>query len=131
MHAPAPSPNSTQVLRSSQFTTRDNTSTPTTRTFLNNPALMYVLAVIMEYTYPEQAADKSKAAAFLAPRLACTKHAVEGIAMSPVKVATMIQSKSSAVKFAASKAFFAASVAISDAFIPSGAIRRSLMPVRS
>ena len=43
----------------------------------------------------------------------------------------MMQSISSAVNLAASKAFFAASVAISEAFTPSGAIRRSLIPVRS
>src|SRR5471030_2843083 len=47
--APAPSPNSTQVPRSSKLRMRENTSAPITSTFLCSPALMKLLAVETAY----------------------------------------------------------------------------------
>jgi hypothetical protein len=71
--APAPSPNSTQVLRSDQSMIRDSTSTPMISTRLNIPRPMKPSAVAVAYRNPAQAADRSKAAPpGRAPSFFCT-----------------------------------------------------------
>ena len=66
--APAPSPNRTQVLRSSQLTTVESFSAAMMSAVFIWPVPMYWTAVFMANRKPEQAAEMSKAAAFLAPR---------------------------------------------------------------
>lgn len=80
---------------------------------------------------PEHAADKSKAAAFLAPNFSCKIHAVDGVLQSAEIVATIIISNSSADTFASSKALIAALYANSDVGSSFAEIRLSLIPVRS
>ncbi len=76
--APAPSPNNTQVLRSSQFVTDESRSAPMTRAFLQVPVAMALFAIESPYRKPEHPADTSKATALLALSAFCTKHAAEG-----------------------------------------------------
>src|ERR1022692_2755134 len=79
---------------------------------------------------PEHAASRSKAAAFFAPILCCTRQAVLGKGMSGVTVAMMIKLIWSAVTPAIFIARCAALAAMSDVNSSWAAIRRSLMPVR-
>jgi hypothetical protein len=73
----------------------------------------------------------SNAGHCVAPSFCWRKTAVAGIGMSPVTVPTMIMSRSSARMPAASSAFCEAKWAMSLVLMPSGAMRRSRMPVRS
>ncbi len=73
----------------------------------------------------------SKAAAWVAPSLACTKAAQEGKGMSAEMVPTMIRSRSSGFNPAISSALRAAAAAMSLEASLGAATRRSRMPVRS
>ena len=61
--APAPSPNSTQVLRSVQFTMEESFSAPMTSTVLYVRDMMNCWPISKPKMNPEQAASMSKAAA--------------------------------------------------------------------
>jgi hypothetical protein len=80
---------------------------------------------------PAHAAERSSAGQEPAPSFCWTNTAVAGIGMSGVTVAMRIMSRSLADSSAASRACLAAAVAMSLVTIPSGAMRRCLMPVRS
>ena len=79
---------------------------------------------------PLQVAAKSKAKALTAPRLVCTKQAVEGKTISGVIVATIITSISFGLRFASARAFFAASVAKRPWFHCPSVMCLVFMPVR-
>ncbi len=130
MAAPAPSPNSTQVLRSCQLTTRLMTSAPTTA-IRWAPLLINPPASSRPYKNPEQPALTSNAAGPRSPSLCCNQHAVDGNRVSGVEVPTMIASSSLGVRSAAVQARSRASAARSEVATPSSAIRRSRIPVRS
>ena len=127
--APAPSPNSTQVLRSSQSTQRLSWSAPITRARFMAPLPKYWLAVIRANRKPLQAAVRSKATARLAPKAPCTRGAVPNKS-SGLEVASRIRSTSSGLQPAWSRAAWAARLArqVRDSLGP--AIRRAPMPVR-
>ncbi len=59
--APAPSPNSTQVVRSCQSMMRENVSAPITSALLCEPEVRNLSAVATAKTNPEHTACKSKA----------------------------------------------------------------------
>jgi hypothetical protein len=128
--APAPSPNSTQVLRSFQLTMVESLSAPMTSTVSAVWAMMKCWPISSAKRKPEQAASMSNAAAWLAPILRCTTQAVEGKGMSGVIVATMIKSICSGVTRARAMATSAALAARSEVCSCLAAMRRSLMPVR-
>ncbi|KAG1531003.1 hypothetical protein G6F50_016953 [Rhizopus delemar] len=102
--APAPSPNSTQVVRSFQSTMRVNVSVPITSTCLQSPERMNLSATPNANTKPEQAALTSKAGHPATPSLAWIRHAVEGKMRSGVVVPTTIMSSCEASIPAASRA---------------------------
>ena len=102
--APAPSPNSTQVVRSLKSRMRENTSAPTTSALVAAPLLIIASATVSAYTKPEHTACTSKAAQPWMPSFCCSRQAVDGNTMSGVDVATMIRSISSARTPAASSA---------------------------
>src|SRR5258705_516265 len=77
-NAPAPSPNKMQVPRSFQLTTRDSVSEPMTRTVSIAPERIALAPMPRAYIKPEQAAERSKAPAFEAPNVSCTRQAVAG-----------------------------------------------------
>jgi hypothetical protein len=120
--APAPSPKRMHVVRSVQSTTRDRSSTPMTSTCFICPEAMKLSAMERPKTNPAQAALRSKAGHTPAPSFCCTKTAVAGIGMSGVTVPTTIMSRSLGRSPAMSRAFFAAAVAMSLVFTPSGAM---------
>ena len=76
--APAPSPKSTQVVRSFQFSSRESVSAPITRAFSTEPATIIPRAIASAERKLVHAASTSKAPAFVAPSLVCTRHAVAG-----------------------------------------------------
>ena len=92
---------------------------------------MNCVPVASAYTNPEHAALRSNAPiCFLIPKLCCTRHAVAGVNISGVNVATIIRSRSCAETFASSSARRAASVASVAVESVGPAIRRSCIPVR-
>src|SRR4051812_31327739 len=114
--APAPSPNSTQVVRSSKLRMRENTSAPITSTFLCAPDLMKLSATDTAYTKPLHTACTSTAAhSLVMPSLFCTTHAVLGKPpkKSGVDVATIIRSTSLGMRPAACNACLDASTPMS------------------
>ena len=88
------------------------------------------VAVDIAYEKPAHAAFTSNAGQVM-PILRCTQTAVEGIGVSPDRVAQTIRSTCSARMPAASSARFAASTARSDAAMSWSAKFRDRMPVRS
>ncbi|MNN85243.1 hypothetical protein D3C81_2025080 [compost metagenome] len=88
---------------------RERVSAPITSALLYIPVLIKFVAVARLYTKPEQAADKSNAAAPLAPSLSCRMQAVDGKDVSGVMVAIIISSRSSAFIPADASALSAAS----------------------
>src|ERR1044071_4284017 len=129
--APAPSPNSTHLLRSVQSTVRYSVSTPTTSTVSARLEPMSPRASPVPNTNPVQAANMSYAAARVAPSFCCSVHAHEGRMRSGVVVARMMWSTSRASTPAISSARWQAINARSLEACPVAAIRRSRMPVRS
>jgi len=127
--AAAPSPKRTQVDLSFQSRSRDIVSAPTTSAVFNRPDAIMPSAKAKPYMNPEQAADKSNAPTFLAPRRACNRAAVDGNTRSGVIVATMIRSMSRALTPAFPSARALAIAAISAVLSPSPAMRRCTMPV--
>mmetsp|Transcript_10613 Transcript_10613/g.23740 ORF Transcript_10613/g.23740 Transcript_10613/m.23740 type:complete len:232 (+) Transcript_10613:731-1426(+) len=127
--APAPSPKRMQVPLSSQSRKRVRASAPITSTFLYAPEFMNCDAVTSPYRNPEQAAVRSKAAAFLAPIMLATEEASPKRS-SGDEVATMTKSMSNA----STPAFVRASIAdvadISLSDVPSSMSLLFLMPVR-
>ena len=129
--APAPSPNSTQVVRSEKSKMREKTSAPTTSALLAAPVLIMASATLIAYTKPLQTAWISNAGQPAIPSLFCKMQALDGNTMSGVDVATMMRSISPGCKPAACKAFFAASKAKSLHDTSGAAKCRAWMPVRS
>ena len=129
--APAPSPNSTQVVRSLQSTMRVSVSEPITRAVFTEPEAMNFSATLSAKMKPEQAALTSNAGQPAAPRRACTRQAVDGKMRSGVVVPTTISSISEASTPAASSARTAAWKARSPVVSPSAATCRWRMPVRA
>ena len=76
--APAPSPKSTQVLRSVKSTMRVSVSTPITSTVSAKPLPITERPIPSPYTKPVQAAKTSYAAARRAPSFCCTVQAQDG-----------------------------------------------------
>ena len=113
------------------MTNFDKVSAPTTNTFLYTPVSINCVAIAELYTKPEQAADKSNAAAFFAPNFSCKIQAVDGVLLSAEIVATIIISSSSAETLASSNALCAAIKAKSDVACSGAQMRLSLIPVRS
>ena len=70
--APAPSPNSTQVVRSVQSSRREKVSAPITSARLCEPETRNLSAVATAKTKPEQTACRSKATPWSIPSAACT-----------------------------------------------------------
>ena len=129
--APAPSPNSTHVVRSFQSNMRDITSAPTTSAVLACPPRMYKSAVFIAYTKPPHTACMSNAALrFFIPSLSCRMQAVLGNTWSGVVVATITRSISSVSIPAAEIARRLACRARSLHISPSAAICRSSIPLR-
>ena len=128
--APAPSPKSTQVLRSFQSMIEDNFSAPMISTFWYVPLSINWRPISSAYRKPVQAASRSNAAALAAPSSCCTMQAVAGKGMSGVMVATMIKSRSAASTPARSSAMRAAAMPMVEVYSSSAAVRRSRMPVR-
>ena len=127
--AAAPSPNSTQVRRSSQSTQRLSWSAPITRARRTLPLRMYWLAVIRANRKPLQAAVMSKATALLAPRTPCTRGAVPNRS-SGLEVASRIRSRSLACQPAWARAWRPASLARLVTVSPGPATCLAPMPVR-
>ena len=93
--APAPSPNSTQVVRSSQSRTDDSRSAPMTQAWRYRPEESIAQATSKAYRKPVQAALRSKHAAPEGmPSFCWTRQAVAGMARSGVTVARMSRSTS-------------------------------------
>ena len=76
--APAPSPKSTQVVRSFQLRSRDSRSAPITSAFWIAPETIMPRAIASAVMKLVQAASTSKAPARVAPISVCTRHAVAG-----------------------------------------------------
>ena len=102
-----------------------------TTTVSADPAARSPSATVSPYSHPEHAAERSNAAARVAPSAACTSTAVEGSNRSGVAVLRMIVSTSPALTEARSIALRAASTAMEQVDSPSRAIRRSWIPDRS
>jgi hypothetical protein len=128
--APAPSPNSTAVLRSVQSTTSDSFSAPITSALRDAPARIAWSAVPRPYEKPEQAVFRSNAAGAVIPSRAATRVATFGQRSTDEQVATMTVSMSAAATPEPANAFSAAKVAMS-ATVSWSATRRSAMPTRS
>ena len=90
--APAPSPKSTQVLRSVQSTMVLSTSAPITSTVSAMPVAIRPSATCALYSQPLQAAPRSNAMARPAPSAACTSTAVAGSRWSGVAVPSTMRS---------------------------------------
>ena len=127
--APAPSPNSTQVRRSSQSSQRLSWSAPMTSTRSMAPLRRYWAAVIRAKRKPLQAAVRSKATALEAPRAACTLGAVPKRS-SGLEVASRIMSRSAGRQPACSRAARPAAAARLVTVSPGPATLRAPMPVR-
>ena len=129
--APAPSPNSTAVVRSLQSMMDVSLSDATTSTCRACSLATSPSATLRAYRKPVQAAPTSNAAACLAPSRAWRSHAWEGRSRSGEQVARTTASRSSGVSPVCSSTCSAAALAM-QAFDSSGpATRRSRMPVRS
>ncbi len=128
--APAPSPNRMQTVRSVMSSIFEITSAPITSTVSAAPDSTNAVAVDIAYEKPAHAAFTSNAGQVI-PILRCTQTAVDGIGVSPDRVAQTIRSTCSARMPAASSARLAASTARSDAATSSSAKFRDRMPVRS
>ena len=129
--APAPSPNSTAVVRSLQSMIDVSFSAATTSTFSACSLATRPSATLSAYTKPEHAAPTSKAAAFLAPRIAWRSHACEGSSRSGDAVAYTMASKSSGVRPFCSSTCRAAAFPMQALLSFLLETRRSRMPVRS
>eukprot|EP00966_Prymnesium_polylepis_P204123 4728275-Prymnesium_polylepis.1 len=105
--APAPSPKSTHVLRSSQSTQRERPSAPSTIAVLYAPLCRNCDAVFTPKRKPEHAAVRSNATAFVAPISRAT-YGASPKRSSGLEVAWMIRSTSSAATPAISSALRAA-----------------------
>ena len=128
--APAPSPNKMQTVRSVMSRVFEMTSAPITRMVSAAPDSMNAVAVDMAYENPAHAAFTSNAGQVM-PIFRCTQTAVDGIGVSPDRVAQTIRSTCSARMPAASSAATAASTARSDAAVSSDAKFLDRMPVLS
>ncbi len=93
MTAPAPSPNSTQVVRSLKSRMRENISAPTTSAVRCWPLRMSASAIASGVGKARaDGLDVERGAVVLDPSLFCSKHAVLGKTKSGVDVATTIRS---------------------------------------
>ena len=120
--APAPSANSTHVLRSDQSSMRVSVSAPITSAVFTVPARMNWSAMLNAYMKPEHAALTSKAMQPFAPSMFCTRQAVDGKIRSGVVVPTISNSTSAPVMPAACIAREPASKARSLVVCPSAAM---------
>mmetsp|Transcript_112582 Transcript_112582/g.305655 ORF Transcript_112582/g.305655 Transcript_112582/m.305655 type:complete len:338 (+) Transcript_112582:626-1639(+) len=127
--APAPSPKSTQVVRSSQSRWRERASAPMTTAVFTVPVLIYCAAVTSAKTNPEQAAVRSKATACWQPSSAAVAGAMPNRS-SGVEVATSTSPTSSGDTFAFSIARRPASAAIVTSDSSGRMMWRRLIPVR-
>ena len=128
--APAPSPKMIETERSPQSTRRVSTSTPMTAIFSARPQRIMVSAMFMPYRKPLHAAARSKTAASPAPTASLMRAAVDGQIISPLTLATMIMSSSSAFTPERSSAFSRASRPSEKTVSESLALWRARMPVR-
>src|SRR5258705_5832760 len=129
--APAPSPNSTAVVRSVQSMILVSFSAAMTSMCLPCPDAMSPSATLSAYTNPAHAAPTSKAAAFLAPSTACRSHAADGSSRSGEAVAYTIASTSSGVRAFCSSTCSAAALPMQALVSSLLETRRSRIPVRS
>src|SRR4051812_6483471 len=128
--APAPSPNSAAVLRSSWSVTRDSASAAMTSTCSARPLSMSAAPCSRPARKPVQARLTSQAMAEAAPRRLATRGAAAGMTMSAEAVATRSASRSAPVSPASSSAAWPAVVARSVMVAPGARRRRAAMPVR-
>src|SRR5271155_1222814 len=128
--APAPSPNSGAVRRSSKSTKRVRISAPITSTWRARPASTQEVACARPAIEPLQAAPTSIAGPGPTPSSCATIGAVLGVISSAATVATSTMSISLASRPASSSAMRPALTARSLTRSPGAAWRRSLMPVR-
>src|SRR6185312_6486924 len=106
--APAPSPNSTAVVRSVQSVTSDSFSAPMTSALRAAPARMAWSAVPSAYEKPEHAVFRSYAAGAVTPSRAATLVATFGQRSIDEQVATVTRSMSAALRPEPASAFSAA-----------------------
>ena len=116
MQAPAPSPKSTQVLRSLQLTRRVRASVQTKRIWEAGSWQSRASARCRPYRKPEQAEPKSKDMAGPAPMLPPMMQESEGLRWSGVQVAVRMWVSLAASRPASSRALRAAWVPRSEAF---------------
>src|SRR5262245_33001075 len=90
--APAPSANSTQVLRSFQSVIRDNVSAPTTSAHFASPQRTYLSAIDSAYMKPLQAVSTLNAGPPRAPSRPCSSTPQFGKTRSGVVVPNEMKS---------------------------------------
>lgn len=128
--APAPSPTSTQVVRSLQSVTSDILSAPITRARVAAPARTAWSAVARAWVNPAQTTLMSIAAGDGMPMRAATRAAMFGERSMAVEVATRTRSMSPGARPAAASALAAACAASSSTGSSGPAMWRVRMPTR-